>query len=112
MKPELLLVLTTFLGLMPKLAGGVDSAQIQDSLAFSCLDKPFVSVAVTTPNHDGFPAVELVLRDPMGRVSGFESGDNPIPNSAYGNIVQMPEHPLRSKAQRSRGKMNHGGGVR
>jgi hypothetical protein len=66
---------------------------------FSCLGRPFVSVAAMTPRRDGFPAVELVLTDPLGRTAGAGLHGKQIPESSYGNIVEIPRHPQRSKAR-------------
>lgn len=94
-KSQLALVLLVLL--MHSLLHSSDSTIPRESLVFSCLDKPFVSVAAMGPKHDGFPAVELVLTDPKGRNAGL--GHNRIPHSSYGNIVEMKRYPERSKAR-------------
>jgi hypothetical protein len=78
--------------------GARDSRQVKESLAFSCLGRSFVSVAVMTPERDGFPAVQLMLTDPSGRTAGEGPGER-IPDSSWGEIVQLPEHPQRSRAR-------------
>lgn len=75
-----------------------DSAQTKQSLAFSCLDKSFLSVDALTLERDSFPAVQLTLTDPQGRTAGGDSTGEPIPDSSYGKIVQLPKYPQRSKA--------------
>lgn len=76
-----------------------DSAETKESMMFSCLGRPFVGVAAMTPQRDGFPAVRLMLTDPLGRTAGEGSRGRRIPESSYGNIVEIPQHPDRSKAR-------------
>lgn len=70
----------------------------RDSIRSSCLDSSFLSISAHTLRHDGFPDVELRLTDPKGHVTGNGSRENEIPNSQYGQIVEIPQHPTLSKA--------------
>lgn len=74
--------------------------RVAESLAFSCLGKPFVRASAMTQHRDGFPNVQLTLTDPLGRIAGEEpKGGERIPDSSYGKIVEMPGHPEYSKAR-------------
>ena len=94
---RLALVTMFLIAIRISLAG--DSAQPKESLRFSCLGRSFVSVAAMAPRRDGFPAVELVLTDPLGRTTGEGSHGKQIPESSYGDILEIPQHAERSKAR-------------
>jgi hypothetical protein len=75
-----------------------ETKEVKDALAFSCHGKPFVRVAALTQKRDSFPSVELTITDPVGRVEGEENRSKRIPDSSYGRIVEVPQHPEMSKA--------------
>jgi len=67
------------------------------SLELNCLDRPFLGVAVSTPERNAIPTVQLTLRDPLGRAAGAGIKHTRIPHSRYGNVVQIPNDPERSR---------------
>jgi len=71
---------------------------IPDSLEFHCFDLPFVGIYARTRNRDTVPAVQLQLTDPLGRTAGKNPGSGKIPDSTYGEVVQLPGRSLQSKA--------------
>jgi hypothetical protein len=74
---------------------GSDSSE---SLALSCFDKPFLGVSASTPERDAFPAVQLSLRDPLGRAVRERIEHGQMPHAKYGEVIQIPKAPSRSKA--------------
>ena len=68
------------------------------SLRFSCLNSGFLSVSAHTPQHDGFPDVDLRLVDPLGRTAGAGRNERPIPSSQYGKIFEIRQQPQKSRA--------------
>jgi|HubBroStandDraft_2_1064218.scaffolds.fasta_scaffold25008_1 hypothetical protein len=74
------------------------SSKPRQSLHYSCLDKPFLSVSAYAAGHTSFPDVGLRLIDPLGRSSGNDSEEKPIPNNQYGPVIEIPKHATRSKA--------------
>lgn len=89
-----ILILTTALSI----AAQDKTSQNTESLALHCLEKPFVSVSVRTRSRDVVPTVKLSLTDPLGRRQGERARSPQIPTSTYGEIVQIPSLPDRSKA--------------
>ena len=77
---------------------GEASTKPRNSLAFSCLDSPFISFFAAGPAHRTFPAVSLSLIDPLGRSGGSGTKNDAIPDSHYGPVVEIPEHPEYSKS--------------
>jgi hypothetical protein len=75
----------------------VHPQEIKPSYLYSCLESPSLSVAASTPYHDGSPAVKLSLVDPKGQVQPRAAGKRMIPNSAYGEVAEMPKSPTRSR---------------
>jgi hypothetical protein len=74
------------------------ASQNNESLALHCFDKTFVSVSVRTRTRNVVPTVKLSLADPLGRRQGERARSPQIPNSSYGEIVQLPKLPDRSRA--------------
>jgi hypothetical protein len=74
------------------------SSKPRQSLRYSCLDKPFLSVSAYAGGHASFPDVELRLIDPLGRSSGNGSKGKPIPKTQYGRVIEIPKHATGSKA--------------
>src|SRR5450755_1716367 len=70
----------------------------RQSLRYSCLDKPFLTVSAYTAGHASFPDVALRLIDPLGRSSGTGSQAKRIPKTQYGRAIEMPKYATRSKA--------------
>jgi len=68
------------------------------SLELSCPNEAFVSVSASTPKRDAFPSVQLTLTDPLSRKNGEGGGNKLIPRSRYGNLVEIPREPQRSRA--------------
>src|ERR1700687_731476 len=75
-----------------------NSSKPRQSLRYSCLGKPFLSVSAYAGGHASFPDVKLRLIDPLGRSSGDGSKGKAIPNAQYGRVIEMPTHPTASKA--------------
>jgi hypothetical protein len=73
-------------------------APVQASLALECIGKPFLSITARTKSRDTFPSVGLLLTDPLGRTKGIAAQGTGIPHSRYGEIVQIPSQPQRSRA--------------
>jgi hypothetical protein len=71
-------------------------AQARESMLFSCLEKPFLSVSVSTPNEDVASAVQIKLVDPTGHQQGYKLRGTPIPRSHYEEVVEVPNAPTRS----------------
>jgi hypothetical protein len=94
-----LFLILTFLLFAGGSADASDPAAKEESLAPSCVGRSFVSVAAMIPRRDGFPSVQLALTDPLGRTAGRSSAGEQIPDARYGNIVQIPPQPERSKAR-------------
>jgi hypothetical protein len=76
----------------------VHPKEIKASFLYSCLESPSLSVAASTPYHDGSPAVKLSLVDPKGQVQPRTTGKRTIPKSSYGEVVEMPKSQTRSRA--------------
>jgi hypothetical protein len=74
------------------------SSNSRQSLRYSCIDKPFLSVSAYTAGHASFPDIELRLIDPLGRSSGNASEGKRIPSTQYGRVIETPKHATRSKA--------------
>jgi hypothetical protein len=74
------------------------TSQNTESLALHCFEKPFVSASVRTRSRDVVPAVKLSLTDPLGRSQGERTRSPQIPASSYGEVVQIPRLPDRSRA--------------
>src|SRR5690242_6210245 len=68
------------------------------SLRYSCYDKPFLSVSVSTLQRNTFPSVELRILDPLGRSFGTGSNGERNPRSQSGRVVEIPKHQQHSKA--------------
>jgi hypothetical protein len=90
-----ILILTT--GLSAAAQDG--TSRNKESLALHCSEKPFLSVSVRTRNRDVVPAIKLSLTDPLGRWQGDPARSPRIPDSSYGEIVQIPNLPDRSRAR-------------
>jgi len=73
-------------------------SEYSDSLRYSCVDRPFLSVSANAPDRRSFPNVEIQLTDEHGRHAGIGEYDSRIPNSRYGKTAQIPKVPERSKA--------------
>lgn len=73
-------------------AGRGPHSTVRESLHYSCLDDPFLSVTASTPKHDAFVDMDLRLTDPAGRTVGSGTHVNAIPRSSYGRIVALPSH--------------------
>jgi hypothetical protein len=71
--------------------------KLEPTLAYSCLDSPFLSVSASTPNHDSSPTVNLTLIDPTGRTQPRTAGQQLIPKSRYGEVVEIPKAPSQSR---------------
>lgn len=73
-----------------------------ESLELSCIDRPYVSVLAETKDRKSAPHIGLELVDPLGRTQGRQpagaSAMQLIPNSSYGDIVQLPGSSLPSLA--------------
>ena len=67
------------------------------SLRYSCSDKPFLSISVSTLHRDSFPDVQLRLIDPLGRALGFGVERKRIPTSHYGKVIEIPGHEAMSR---------------
>ncbi len=76
----------------------VTATRMHESLAFRCLDKPFISVSVRARDGDTVPAVRFSIADPQGREQGEGVRGAKIPSSSYGDVVQVRTAPQRSKA--------------
>jgi hypothetical protein len=72
--------------------------EYSESLHYSCLYSPFLSISAHSRRHDNFPAVELRLIDPLQRHAGDIVDAPQIPKSHYGKIVEIPRRPEISKA--------------
>jgi len=70
----------------------------KDLLLYSCFHKPYVGVTAKTPQSDNFAAIELRLTDPTGRTAGYGPHKKLMPHSRYGNVIELPKLPNRSKA--------------
>lgn len=70
----------------------------RQSLLYSCLKQPLLRVSATTAGHDSFPDVEVRLVDPLGRSSGNPRKGKRIPKTQYGRVIEVPDHPTKSKA--------------
>jgi hypothetical protein len=64
----------------------------------SCPDEQFIRISARVPEQDVFPDVELRLVDGHGRSRGSRATGPSIPHSAYGRVVEFPDHPRGSKA--------------
>jgi len=80
------------------LASQTSPTEARTSHAFSCLDKPFVSVSGSTKDHESIPALGLSVTDPLSRTDGFVSKRGNIPDSTYGPVIEIPNLPERSRA--------------
>jgi len=67
------------------------------SLRYSCSDKPFLSVSVSTQRRDSFPDVQLRLVDPQGRALGSDNKHRRIPKSQQGKVIEIPGHAASSR---------------
>ncbi len=67
------------------------------SLRYSCSDKPFLSVSVSTQHRDSFPDVQLRLLDPEGGSVSSDSKHKEIPKSQAGKVIEMPGHAAISR---------------
>ncbi len=74
-----------------------NATNVKESLRFSCNNRPFLSISVSTMNRDSFPEVELKLKDPNGKAVGAGGAGKAVPNSQYGRVVEIPKIP-RTKA--------------
>jgi hypothetical protein len=74
------------------------STKPRNSLAFSCLGSPFISLYAAGPSHITFPAVGLTLTDPLWRSGGYGTRRNTIPHSRYARVFEIPDAPERSKS--------------
>jgi hypothetical protein len=68
----------------------------KESLQFSCPTQPFIDVSASTPKHDALPTVDLTLTDPKSRIAGRGTGEKRIPDSRYGEVIEIPSAPERS----------------
>jgi hypothetical protein len=89
-----ILILTTGLSI----AAQDKTSQNSESLALHCFEKSFLSVSARTRSRDVIPTVKLSLTDPLGRRQGELARSPQIPTSSYGEIVQIPRLPDRSRA--------------
>lgn len=88
-----------FLMFSLRAATAAQTGEVRSTLRYSCIhDEEFLSVAVSTPERDDFPAVGLILTDPNGRRSGLDVGKEPIPGSRYAKIFEIPRISNRSRA--------------
>lgn len=93
------IVLTVLLMMFALPASRAQDGDVQPTLRYSCLNyEQFLSIAVSTPERDGFPDVRLMLTDPNGRTMGFQAGDHAMPESRYARVVEIPPNPHRSRA--------------
>jgi hypothetical protein len=72
--------------------------QAKPSLLFSCLERPFVSISASRPNHDALPPVSISVSDPSGRTVGPEPRQDNDWEATYGPVIQIPKMPQRSIA--------------
>jgi hypothetical protein len=100
MLPTAILLAAFVFALSQRVSGSpaVGKESYKESLIFSCLDSPFLSVSASTPDHRDFPRVELQLTDTLGRSTGYGQHSHPIPDSSYRRVVELPDLPERSKA--------------
>jgi len=73
-------------------------AHVQESRAYHCLDVPFVGIYARTRDRGATPAIQLLLTDPLGRTAGEGSSGVRVPDSGYGEVVQVQSNPQHSKA--------------
>ncbi len=70
------------------------SSEVRKSLGFQCIDHHFVGVYARTKARDVPPHLQLTVTDPMGRMQGEKAERTAtIPNSFYGAVFRVPEHP-------------------
>jgi len=89
-----------FIGLLTVTFGETQtkSSKSRQSLRYSCLGKPFLSVSAYAAGHASFPDVDLRLIDPLGRSSGNGSEGKRIPKTQYGRVIEIPKNAKQSKA--------------
>jgi len=97
-RPMRRLLFLLIIVLLTPTAWGQVAANPQESLRFSCVDKAFLSISLSTPRRDQFLNLDIGLADPAGRTVGMGHSDHPIPNSQYAKVIEIPSHPERSKA--------------
>jgi hypothetical protein len=73
------------------------SPKYETSLAASCSSGIFLNTAISTPNRDALPQVQIKVSDPLGRVQGENAQGPRIPNSRYKEVVEIPALPNRSR---------------
>jgi hypothetical protein len=95
---KLISILVVFIGVAT--TDGASATGYRSGLGFrlSCFERPFLSVSAHTARHGSFPHVDLRLVDPLGRTAGNGNHSSRIPNSNYGQTLEIPFHPGRSKA--------------
>jgi len=84
--------------LVPPPAIAQAKPRVPESLAHHCFDAPFVGVYARTKNRDSAPGLQLWLIDPLNRSAGEPTSGERIPDSTYGEVVQIVKLPEHSKA--------------
>lgn len=64
----------------------------------SCLDHSFLRISAFTFRWKKIPAVELRLRDPLGRTAGSDRHMARVPSTRYGETAEIPSRPSTTRA--------------
>ncbi len=94
------LALLSVLLLLPGATAAAPRVQGWNTAVFrvSCLDHSFLRISAFTHRWKQVPAVELRLRDPLGRTAGSDNHIAKVPSARYGETAEIPSRASTTRA--------------